>query len=151
MNIEADSVPPNYHQVVSAMGSVVAEQYVFAGTIYNNLQGVWSQTPGAGATFKSTLAGFSQTLSDQIVKSDGKVVGVEDVNGKPALVYAYATTLKALNASTQYTVSVDQATGRLVKQIIINPQGEKTVQMITYDTSITLTLPDEAKNAPMSK
>jgi len=151
MDIEADSVPPNYHQVVTAMGSVMAEQYVFGGTIYNKVQGVWGQLPGAGTTFKSTLAGFSQALSDQIIKSDGKVVGLEDVNGKPAIVYAYTTTLKALNASTQYTVSVDQVSGLLVKQIIINPQGEKTIQMITYDATITLTLPDEAKNAPLSQ
>jgi hypothetical protein len=151
MDIEADSVPPNYHQVVSTMGSVVAEQYVFDGTIYNNVQGVWTQVPGAGATFKSTLAGFSQALSDQIVKSDGKVSGVEDVNGKPAFVYAYTTTLTALNASTQYTVSVDQASGLMVKQIIIDPQGVKTVQIITYDATITMTLPDEAKNAKVGQ
>jgi len=149
MDIEADSVSPNYHQVVSSMGSVIAEQYIFGGTIYNKDQGVWGQLPGAGTTFKSTLAGFSQALSDQIIKSDGKVLGVEDVNGKPAFVYGYTTTLKALNASTQYTVSVDQASGLLVKQIIIDPQGEKTVQIITYDATITLTLPDEAKNAPI--
>jgi hypothetical protein len=151
MDIEADSVLANYHQVVSAMGAVVAEQYVFDGTIYNKVQGVWGQLPGAGTTFKSTLAGFSQALSDQIIKSDGKVSGVEDVNGKPAFVYSYKTTLKALNASTQYTVSVDQATGLLVKQIIIDSQGKKTVQIITYDATITLTLPDEAKNAEIAK
>lgn len=149
MDIEADSVSPNYHQVVSSMGSVMAEQYIFDGTIYNKDQGVWGQLPGAGTTFKSTLAGFSQALSDQIIKSDGKVLGVEDVNGKPAFVYGYTTTLKALNASTQYTVSVDQASGLLVKQIIIDDQGMKTVQIITYDATITLTLPDEAKNAPI--
>ena len=149
MDIEADSVPPNYHQVVSSMGTVMAEQYIFDGTIYNKDQGVWGQVPGAGTTFKSTLAGFSQALSDQIIKSDGKVLGVEDVNGKPAFVYGYTTTLKELNASTQYTVSVDQASGLLVKQIIIDDQGMKTVQIITYDATITLTLPDEAKNAPI--
>ena len=149
MDIEADSVPPNYHQVVSSMGTVMAEQYIFDGTIYNKDQGVWGQVPGAGTTFKSTLAGFSQALSDQIIKSDGKVLGVEDVNGKPAFVYGYTTTLKEFNASTQYTVSVDQASGLLVKQIIIDDQGMKTVQIITYDATITLTLPDEAKNAPI--
>lgn len=151
MDIEADSVPPNYHQVVSSMGAVMAEQYVFDGTIYNKAQGAWGQLPGAGTTFKSTLAGFSQALSDQIIKSDGKVLGVEDVNGKHAFVYGYTTTLKALNASTQYTVSVDQASGLLVKEIIIDPQGEKTVQIITYDATITLTLPGEAKNAKIVK
>ncbi len=147
MDIEADSVPPNYHQVVSSMGAVMAEQYVFDGTIYNNKQGEWGQVPGAGTTFKSTLAGFSQALSDQIIKSDGKVLGVEDVNGKPAFVYGYTTTLKGTNASSQYTLSVDQASGLLVKQIIIDPEGQKTVQIITYDASIKLTLPDEAKNS----
>jgi len=151
MDIEADSVSPNYHQVVTAMGAVVAEQYVFGGTIYNNVQGAWSQLPGAGATFTPTLAGFAQALSDQIVKSDGKVLGVEDVNGKPAFMYGYTTTLTALNASTQYTVSVDQASGLLVKQIIIDPQGMKTVQIITYDTTITITLPDAAKNSPIAQ
>ena len=147
MNIEADSVPPNYHQVVSVGGSVMAEQYVYGGTIYNKVKGEWSQLPGAGKTFKSTLAGFAQAMSDQILKSDGKVVGMEDVNGKPAIVYSYTTTLKGTTASTQYTVSVDQASGLLVKQTIINPEGIKTEQTITYDAGITLTLPDEAKNS----
>jgi len=151
MNIEADSVPPNYHQVVSLGGSVMAEQYVYDGTIYNKQNGEWSQVPGAGKTFKSTLAGFAQAISDQIVKSGGKVVGVEDVNGKPAFVYSYTTSLKGTKSSSQYTVSVDQASGLLVKQIIIDPEGMKTIQTITYDASITLTLPGAAKNSKVAK
>jgi outer membrane lipoprotein-sorting protein len=145
--IEADSVPPNYHQVVTIMGKVMAEQYVYNGTIYNYVQGAWSQLAGAWKTVKSTLAGFSQALSDQIIKSDGKVVGVESVNGYPAVVYSYTTTLKGTSASSHYTLWVDQRSGLIVKQIIIDPQGEKMVQTIIYDASITLVLPDIAKNA----
>jgi len=148
MNIEADSVPPNYHQVVSMMGKVMAEQYVYDGTIYNKLNGQWTQLKGAGATFKSTLTGFAEGLSDQIVTADGKVVGIEMINGSTATEYSYTTTLKGLSAPpVTHMVWVDNASGLPVKQEIIHANGEKIVQLITYDASIQLTLPDEAKNA----
>jgi hypothetical protein len=34
-----------------------------------------------------------------------------------------------------------------VKQEILHADGEKIVQLITYDASIQITLPDAAKNA----
>ena len=151
-NIEADSVPPNYHQVTSAMGTVVAEQYVYGGTIYNKVQGQWSQLPGGAKTFTNTLEGFAQGVNSALVLADGKVVGIEDINGKPATAYSYTTTLKGLDVKpAQYTIWVDNASGLPVKRVNITPDGLKIVQLITYDASITLTLPDEAKNSPIAQ
>jgi len=147
-NIEADSVPPNYHQVVSMMGTVVAEQYIYNGTIYNKVNGAWTQLAGAAGPATSTLAGFAEGLADQIVLADGKVVGIETISGKPATEYSYTTSLKGLSVKpVTHTVWVDTISGLPVKQEILHADGEKIVQLITYDTSIQITLPDEAKNA----
>jgi hypothetical protein len=147
--IEADSVPPNFHQVTSVMGTVVAEQYVYDGTIYNKVNGVWSQLAGAGKTFTDTLEGFAQGVKSSLVYADGLVVGIEIINGKPATAYSYTTTLTGLTAKpAQYTIWVDNASGLPVKRVNITPDGMKIVQLITYDATITLALPDEAKNSP---
>lgn len=98
LNTEADSVPPNIHMVMSMNGTVFAEQYIYNGTIYNKLKGEWTQFALAGTTFKSTLAGFAEGLADQIVLADGKVVGIEMINGKAATEYSYTSSLKGLSA-----------------------------------------------------
>ncbi|MHC1740161.1 MAG: hypothetical protein AB9897_03505 [Anaerolineaceae bacterium] len=146
-NIELDSVPPDYHQVSSVMGKVMAEQYFIGGTMYNNLQGVWTQTATAGAGLNA-VGSFAEGLSADLVYFDGKVEGVEAVNGSPAIIYSYSTTLKSLNASAQYKLWVDQSSGLPVKSENITADGMKIVQVITYDSSIKLTLPAEAANAP---
>lgn len=146
-NIEADVVPPDLHQVVSAMGNVVAEQYIVGGTIYNKEEGAWSQMAGAGAAL-NTIGSFTQSFSDSLVYSDGMVNGIEAVNGSPAIVYSYKTTLKGVDASAQYKLWVDQSTGLPVRSVNITPDGMTIDQTITYDKSITITLIDEAKNAP---
>ena len=152
VNIEADSVPPNLHQVTTMMGTVVAEQYIYNGTIYDYVKGEWTQLTVPAGTFKSTLAGFAEGLADQIVLADGKVVGIEAINGKPATVYSYTSALKGLSAKpVTHTVWVDTASGLPVKQEILKANGDKTVQLITYDASIQLTLPDAAKNATVVK
>ncbi len=145
--IEADSVPPDFHQVVSAMGNVVAEQYIVGGTIYNNVQGAWTQTAGGSAAL-STIGTFSQSLSDSLVYSEGMVNGIEAINGSPAIVYSYSTTLKGLDKSAQYKLWVDQASGLPVRSQNTTPDGMTIDETITYDSSITLSLPAEAKNAP---
>ena len=65
MNIEADNVAPNYHQVISALGNPVAEQYLYDGAIYNKMNGQWTRPPGGGTAFKSLLAGFTAGVADQ--------------------------------------------------------------------------------------
>jgi hypothetical protein len=147
MSTEADAVPPDFHQVVSLMGSVVAEQYIVAGTIYVNDQGSWTQTSG-GSEAISTIGSFGQSLSENLVYSDGSVIGIEVINGSPAIVYSYSTTLQGLNATAQYKLWVDQTSGLPVKSENITPDGTVIDMTITYDTSITITLPEEAKNAP---
>jgi hypothetical protein len=146
-NIEADVVPPDFHQVVSAMGNVVAEQYIVGGTIYNKVGGAWSQTAGGG-TALSMIGSFTQSFSDSLVYTNGMVNGIEDVNGSPAIVYSYSTTLKGLDASAQYKLWVDQSTGLPVRSVNITPDGLTIDQTITYDNNIAITLIDEAKNAP---
>jgi hypothetical protein len=150
MSTEADVVPPGFHQVVSAMGAVVAEQYIVDGTIYNYNQGSWTQTAG-GSTALSTIGSFSQSLSKDLVYSDGMVNGIEVVNGSPAIVYSYSTTLKGLDASAQYKLWVDQVSGLPVKSKNITADGTTIDMTITYDPSITIALPAEAKNAPPSQ
>ena len=146
--IEADSVPPNYHQVNSVMGTVMVEQYVYDGTIYNKVNGEWTQLPGGGKTFTNVLEGFAKGVSDAIVLADGQVVGIEVVNGKPATAYSYTSTLKGLDVKpAKYTIWVDNASGLPVKRVDVSPDGLKIVQLITYDATITVTLPDDAKNA----
>jgi hypothetical protein len=149
VSIEADAVPPDFHQVVSAGGNVVAEQYIVGGTIYNSVQGAWTQTAGGG-TALSTIGDFALDLSGSLVYSNGMVNGIEVINGSPAIVYSYSTTLKGLDATAQYKLWVDQISGLPVKSENTSPEGSTTAMTITYDPSITLSLPDEAKSAPPS-
>ncbi len=150
LGIEADVVAPDLHQVVSAMGTLMAEQYIVGGTIYNYSQGSWTQTAGAGAAL-STIGQFSLDLSGSLAYSDGMVEGIEVINGNPAIVYSYSTTLIGLDASAQYKLWVDQTSGLPVKSENTDPEGSTTTMTITYDPSITISLPDEAKNAPPSE
>ena len=150
LSIEADAVPPDTHQVVSAMGTVMAEQYIVGGTIYNFNQGSWTQTAGGGAAL-STIGQFSLDLSGNLVYSDGMVAGIEVINGSPAIVYSYSTTLKGLDATAHYKLWVDQTSGLPVKSENTDPEGSTTTMTITYDPSITISLPDEAKSAPPSE
>ena len=144
---ELDVVPPNYHQVVSLNGKVMADQYVYDGTFYNQIMGgAWIKLPGVGSSSMSPLEGYAEGISDQSPKADGKVAGTEDVNGKPAIDYSYTLPIAMLNITNTYTVSVDQASGLVVKQVIAS-KVTKTVQTFKYDPSITFSLPDEAKNA----
>ena len=148
---EADSVPPNFHQVTSIMGKDM-EQYVYDGTLYNKVNGEWSQLPGGAKSFANTLENFATGLSDSLVYADGKVMGIEDINGKPATAYSYTSTLKGLNVKpVQYSVWVDNASGLPVKRVNISPEELKIVQLYTYDSKITITLPDEARNAKTAK
>ncbi len=149
MNIEADSVPPNLHQIVSSNGQVMAEQYIFGGTFYTMESGKWSQLKGSANQATNMLAGMAEGLKDQIVLSDGKVLGIENVNGKPATGYSYSSALKGLAAPPIiHNVWVDAATGWVVKQEIIKSGGGKEVQIITYNSGLMITLPPEAASAP---
>jgi hypothetical protein len=149
LNTEADVVPPDFHQVMSAGGNVIAEQYIINGTIYNNVQGAWTQTPGAGDAL-STLGNFSMAVSDSLVYSDGMVNGVEIINGSPAIVYSYSTTLKGVDASAQYKLWVDQISGLPVRSVDVSPDGATIDKTFTYGNSIKITLPADAQNAPAS-
>jgi len=144
---EADVVPPDFHQVVSIGGNVVAEQYIVGGTIYSNDQGSWTQTAGGDATL-NTIGNFTMGLSDSLKYSDGKVNGIEVINGSPAIVYSYSTTLEGLDASAKYKLWVDQTSGLPVKFFNTTPDGMTIDETITYINSSTITLPEEAKNAP---
>lgn len=150
LSTEADVLPPDFHQVVSANGTVVAEQYIVGGTIYINDQGNWTQTEG-GKSALSIIGNFSQSLSENLVYSDGMVNGIEVISGSPAIVYSYSTTLKGLDASAQYKLWVDQTSGLPVKSENITSDGSTIDQTITYSSNITISLPLEAKNAPPAK
>ena len=149
-NIEADSVPPDFHQVVTMMGNKVSELYIVGGTIYNYTQGAWNQTPGGSAAL-NTVNNFAQGISDSLTHLDGMVNGIEIINGSPAIVYSYSTTLKGLDASAKYKLWVDQTSGLPVKSENITADGMTISETITYDKNITLTLPAEAANAPASQ
>jgi hypothetical protein len=153
-NLELDSVPPNYHQVMKLKGVQVAEQYVYDGDLYNHIQGVWTVVKGGGEAFKNTLQDFGEALSDQIVRADGKVEGIEMVNGKPAILYSWTVTIKDISKEPAlHKLWVDPVSGLPVKQETDTKNSkdpsvtDKIIQLITYDPSITITLPDEAKNA----
>ena len=147
LTTEVDVAPPDFHQVVTAGGAVVAEQYVVSGTIYNNAQGAWTQTAGGGDAL-GMLANLVPAASDSLVYSAGKVEGIEAINGSPAILYSYSTTLKGVDASAQYKVWVDQASGLPVRFLNTTPDGSTIDETITYNSSLTITLPEEAKNAP---
>lgn len=147
LTTEADIVPPDFHQVMSVGGTVMAEQYIVGGTIYNNVQGSWTQTAGAGQAL-STIGNFAVSLSSDLVYSDGMVNGIETINGSPAIYYSYTTTLPSLNASTHYKLWVDQASGLPVRSETTHSDGSTIAMTITYDPSITIALSDAAKNAP---
>jgi hypothetical protein len=153
-DLEMDAVPPNYHQVITLNGKKMAEQYVVDKDIYNQVAGQWLKVTGGGTTFTDTLKGFGESLAGQIVRSDGKVEGIEMVNGKPAILYSYKTMIKDLSKNpTIQKLWVDPVSGLPVKQEtdttnVKDPTiTDKIVQLITYDPGITITLPEEAKNA----
>jgi hypothetical protein len=157
-NLELDSAPPNYHQVMKLKGVQVAEQYVIDGDLYNHVKGVWTVVKGGGDAFKTTLQDFGAAINDQIVRSDGKVEGVEQVNGKPAILYSWKVTIKDISkAPSVHKLWVDPLSGLPVKQETDTQNTkdpsvtDKIVQLITYDPAITVTLPDEAKNAQPGK
>jgi outer membrane lipoprotein-sorting protein len=157
-DLEMDAVPPNYHQVISLKGKKMAEQYVVDNNMYTQVAGQWQKVEGGGTTFKETLKGFGESLAGQIVRSDGKVEGIEMVNGKPAILYSYTTMIKDLSKNpTLQKLWVDPVSGLPVKQETDIPDAkdatitDKIVQLITYDPKITITLPDEAKNAKSAK
>jgi hypothetical protein len=147
--IEADSVPPNLHQVVTVNGQMMAEQYIMDGTIYVYTGGKWIKTVGgSSADALNLLGGMASGISDQIVYADGKVLGIETIHGQPATVYSYSTTLKGLNApGTQFKVWVDNATGLVVHQEITHPDGLHVVQDITFKPGLTISLPADAAAA----
>jgi len=147
LSTEADVVPPDFHQVVSIGGNVVAEQYIVSGTIYANEQGAWTQTAGGGDSLL-TVGDFAMGLADNLEYSNGIVEGVEEINGSPAIVYSYSTTLKGLDASAQYKLWVDQISGLPVRSVNVGSDGMTIDKTITYNNSLTITLPSEAKNAP---
>lgn len=147
LSTEADVVPPDFHQVMSAGGNVIAEQYIAGGSIYNNAEGKWTQTASGDAAL-NIIGNFSLNLSDNLVYSGGMVNGVEVINGSPTIVYSYSTTLKGLDASAQYKLWVDQTSGLPVRSVNITPDGMTIDETITYNNSISISLPVEAKNAP---
>jgi hypothetical protein len=148
MNLEADNVAPNYHQVISALGQQVAEQYLYDGAIYNKMNGQWTRLPGGGTAFKSLMAGFAAGLSEETVISNGKVVDVENINGKSATGYSYTTTVNGIDIPPiTHTLWVDNTSGLPVKHEIVKADLGKTVETYTYNDSLKITLPDEAKNA----
>jgi len=149
LTTEVDVAPPDFHQVVTAGGTVVAEQYIVSGTIYNNVQGAWTQTAGGGDSL-GMLGNLIPAVSDSLVYSAGKVEGIEVINGSPAILYSYSTTLKGVDASAQYKVWVNQASGLPVRFLNTTPDGSTIDESITYKTGLSITLPEEAKNAPAS-
>jgi hypothetical protein len=148
MNLEVDNVAPNYHQVISALGQDVAEQYLYDGAIYNKMNGQWTRLPGGGTAFKSLMAGLTAGLSEETVTANGKVLGAANINGKPATGYSYTTTVKGMDIPPiTHTLWVDNASGLPVKHEMVKADLGKTVETYTYDDNLKITLPDEAKNA----
>jgi len=55
-----------------------------------------------------------------------------------------------VDGSAQYKVWVDQDSGLPVRFLNTSPDGSTIDETITYNNGLTITLPDEAKNAPAS-
>lgn len=147
--IEAQTVPPNSHQVITVNGQVMSEQYIFGGVIYLKQNGTWIKTSAdALPQAVNALADVTAGLKDQIVHSDGKVLGTEAVNGKPATIYSYSDTLKDLKSAepTVHKVWVDNGTGAIVRQESLH-KTDRMVQDIVYDSGLSVTLPPEAAAA----
>jgi hypothetical protein len=148
---EADIVPPGQlHMVMSSKGSVVSELYVMDGVLYTNSQGAWTKKPGGGQAYIDAINGVKDPSMPEAVRTNGKVVGVELVSGKPAIVYSCDSTIKSFNTTSTFTVWVDQVSGLPVKQEITDSKGSKIDQVYTYDSGITITLPADAKSAKVA-
>ena len=146
-NGEADIIPPNIHEVLKSDGAVVQEFYVINSDLYSKGDNGWTLKPGGGQAYVDAFNGVSMVEAGDVVRSNGKVAGVELVGGKPALVYTYDSTVKSLKMTSNFTVWVDQASGLMVKMQTMDAKGSKSVMNITYDPGITITLPAEAKSA----
>jgi hypothetical protein len=144
---EADIVPPNLHEILKSKGNMAGEFYVMDGNLYSKNQDGWTQKLGGGQPYLDALNGVPITGPGDITRANGKVAGIETINGKPTLVYNYDSTIKSLKITSNFTLWVDQASGLSVKQESTGAQGSNTVQIITYDSAISLTLPPEAKTA----
>ena len=121
--------------------------YVTNSDLYSKGDNGWTLKPGGGQAYVDAFNGVSMVEAGDVVRSNGKVAGVELVGGKPALVYTYDSTVKSLKMTSNFTVWVDQASGLMVKMHTMDAKGSKSVMNITYDPGITITLPAEAKSA----
>jgi hypothetical protein len=144
---EADAVPPDYHQVLTNLGKVWAEFYIVDGTAYTNDKGVWSHRPG-GTAPNDMGSNLGQALSPDIFQSDGKKIGIEMINGRPAIIYSYSTIFNNPKELHQYRVWVDLSSGLPVRLESRTMAGYLNVETIIYDDRITITLPMVAKNSP---
>lgn len=144
---EADAVPPNYHQVITHLGKVWAEFYVVDGMIYTNDKGEWSHRPG-GTAPNDVGSNLGQALDPDIFQSDGKKIGIEVINGRPAIIYSYSTIFNNPKELHQYRLWVDQSSGLPVRLESRTRAGYLSVETIIYDDRITITLSTDAKNSP---
>jgi hypothetical protein len=151
LTIKAEIVPPDQlHQVTSMMGQAVAEQYFYGGAIYGESPGTggtWVKTPNFGvkqfATVVSSLAGDAT-----LTRSDGKVLGVENVNSEAAMVYGYSSQLQGFPDKISYKLWVSQSRGLPLKFEKDPPKGDQMVQEFTYDPALKIVLPAEVAAAP---
>jgi hypothetical protein len=155
LRMESKFVPPDLlYQKSSAGGQVMAESYWSKTNMFTKSPGTgnkWVSTPGSLSKISSVIGDVSSGLADSITYSDGKVLGVEALNGDMSIIYSYATQLKGLPGSTTYKVWVSIATGMTYKEET-NHNNERTVREIKLDPSITVTIPPEVLAAPsMSK
>jgi hypothetical protein len=146
-SIEADAVPPDYHQVITEFGKLWAEFYVVDGTVYSNDKGVWSHD-SYGTAPNDIGSNLSQALDPGIFQSDGKTIGIEVINGSPAIIYRYSTIFNSPKVLHQYRLWVDQSSGLPVRLESRTMAGFLSVETIIYDDIITITLPTDAKNSP---
>lgn len=146
--VVADAVPPNYHQAILNQGKVVTEFYIVDGMAYNYNNGEWSRVAASSTVMYDIGSNLLQALDPDIFQSDGKRIGVEDIDGSPAILYFYSTIYSNPALLHQHRLWVDQRSRLPVKLEMRDSRGDFFIETITYDNSLTITVPEAAKEAP---
>jgi len=141
----AEMILPDRFHLVTQTGQTSMEFIIVGTKTYQKTGNTWSLFPvDVGTLTQSLLSGLTEETQKGI--TDVKFVGTEAVNGKPARVYTFASSVTVAGQQVNSTIKmwVDVASGLPVKDEI---QGEyagiksKTAQQIEYDKSIKIEAP----------
>jgi hypothetical protein len=147
MEMLAEIVPPDRLRSVTNTGGIQVEIIIIGDTAYiKNGDTPWVSLPDSG--FGSQILGAlsSEALMEQNLIADVQRVGQETVDGESAIIYAFQSSFgegeDALSAMTRIWVSESRGLPlRVENEGEIDGSPSRTVQIVQYDTTITIEPP----------